>query len=183
MKAEAKKLMARAAAETNESKQEDEFRRARQIDGEADAKLLEAEAHVLRNRVRLIDQRIESAELATRAETSSEPKRLKANDILQIRVEGTPEKEPINGLFRLETSGTVPLGPRYGRIQLAGLTIEEAEDRLKVEMSKVLRAPVVWVTEGDFPQGQPASDLTLIETFMKELQQLRSEVSELRNRP
>ena len=54
---------------------------------------------------------------------------------LVIRVIGAPFDQPIDGYFRVESEGTVALGPAYGRVKVKGLTIEEAIEAIRKELS------------------------------------------------
>jgi len=60
---------------------------------------------------------------------------------LYIRVEGTPPEAPIRGLFPVEASGTIPLGPLYGRVYLAQLDPYSAERAIEEHLSSKLTAP------------------------------------------
>ena len=54
------------------------------------------------------------------------PYRIDIYDVLQIRVLGTLPDQPIDGFFLVEAEGIVTLGPAYGTVRVAGMTIEEA---------------------------------------------------------
>ncbi len=54
------------------------------------------------------------------------PYRIDIYDVLQIRVVGTLSDQPIDGFFLVEGEGIVTLGPAYGRVHVAGMTVEEA---------------------------------------------------------
>jgi hypothetical protein len=96
---------------------------------------------------------------------------------VQIRVVGTTPDNQIDGLFRVEPSGKVPLGPGYGRVQVAGLTFEDAETELRKKLMETLTNPEVMITAGEVTG--PA-DERLIESVVNELRQLRSDVNRLR---
>ncbi len=74
------------------------------------------------------------------------PYRIRPNDSVDIRVAGTLPDHPIDGPYAVEPSGQVPLGPKYGRVRLGGLTLEEAEDALEAHLEKSLREPKASVT-------------------------------------
>ncbi len=74
------------------------------------------------------------------------PYRIRPEDLLQIQVLGTMLDQPIDGNFTVEPSGTVPLGPAYGRVQVKGFTLEEAEAAITKHLEKVLTKPNVSVT-------------------------------------
>ena len=67
-------------------------------------------------------------------------------DFLFISVLGTILDQPIHGLFQVEPTGTVPLGPAYGRAQVQGLTLEGAEEAIAKKLREVLAKPDVQVT-------------------------------------
>ena len=54
------------------------------------------------------------------------PYRIDIYDVLQIRVLGTLLDQPIDGFYLVEGEGIVTLGPAYGTVRVAGMTIEEA---------------------------------------------------------
>ncbi|OKH13186.1 SLBB domain-containing protein [[Limnothrix rosea] IAM M-220] len=68
--------------------------------------------------------------------------RLDAGDTIQLEFFNTPE---YNGQYALEPFGTITL-PLVGRVDLRGLTIAEAGDRLAVAYAPELRFPEVDVT-------------------------------------
>ena len=47
-------------------------------------------------------------------------------DVLQIRAVGTLLDQPIDGFYLVEPNGQVALGPAYGRVDVKGLTWEQA---------------------------------------------------------
>ena len=61
-------------------------------------------------------------------------------DVLGISVPGAPQDQPIDNYFLVEPEGTVPLGPEYGRVQLKGLTLEEAQPAIDKAASRFDRA-------------------------------------------
>ena len=66
------------------------------------------------------------------------PHRIETFDVLLIRVSGALPEYPIDDAFPIDADGSVNLGPRYGRIKLVGLTIEEAEDEVRSQLSQLL---------------------------------------------
>ena len=69
-------------------------------------------------------------------------------DLLEIRVSGTLPDAPINDNFLVEPSGKVSLGPRYGRVVVAGLSLEDAEANVRQHLETILRQPMVSLTIG-----------------------------------
>jgi polysaccharide export outer membrane protein len=69
--------------------------------------------------------------------------RIGPSDILLIRALGTLRGQPINRAFPVEVDGTVILGAPYGRIRLAGFTVEEAEAEVTRILKMILDHPTV----------------------------------------
>src|SRR5688572_4647624 len=66
------------------------------------------------------------------------PHRLEALDVILIRVLGAFPEQPLDDTYSIDSDGTVNLGPTYGRVRIAGLTIEEAEEAIRDQLAKVL---------------------------------------------
>jgi polysaccharide export outer membrane protein len=64
------------------------------------------------------------------------PYKIKPLDDLFIQVLGTPEPEPIRGVFQVAPEGTVRLGPTYGAVALTDLTIDEATRAIEAHLKK-----------------------------------------------
>jgi polysaccharide biosynthesis/export protein len=77
------------------------------------------------------------------------PQRVEKLDELQIDVAGVHEDAPINGLFKVDSDGEISLGPLYGRVEIAGLTVKEAIQRIEQHLGKLLREPQVALTISD----------------------------------
>jgi protein involved in polysaccharide export with SLBB domain len=56
-----------------------------------------------------------------------------------------------SGPRRVEASGSVSLGPPFGRINVAGLTFDEAEAAIRSRLVEFFREPLVAVTPGESP--------------------------------
>jgi tetratricopeptide (TPR) repeat protein/protein involved in polysaccharide export with SLBB domain len=86
---------------------------------------------------------------ATKPRAATEPpakaKGIEPLDVLTIWANGTLLDQPVRGRFLVEPSGKVLLGPAYGRVEVKGLTIEEAEKAIKKKLDEILRAPEVEV--------------------------------------
>ncbi len=63
------------------------------------------------------------------------PYRIDIYDVLQVRVTGTTPDQPIDNYFLVEAEGVVTLGPTYGRVRVAGMTIEEATEAIRKQLS------------------------------------------------
>jgi polysaccharide export outer membrane protein len=75
-------------------------------------------------------------------------------DVVTILVEGTPEQAPISGAFGVEPGGIVQLGFEYGAVKVSGLTIEEAEERIREHLLNILREPQVYVNLAEIQSAQ-----------------------------
>jgi protein involved in polysaccharide export with SLBB domain len=81
-----------------------------------------------------------------RQPSTRSPYRIKPGDELYVDVQGALPDAPIDGKFVVEQEGTLPLGAVYGRADVAGLTVLEAEAAVKELLSKVLSSAEVQVT-------------------------------------
>lgn len=75
-----------------------------------------------------------------------EPYKIGIGDYLCIRAAFTLPDCPIDGIYRVEPNGTVPLPPAYGRAKVDGLSLVEAEKAIANKLNEVLRNPEVSVT-------------------------------------
>jgi polysaccharide export outer membrane protein len=73
------------------------------------------------------------------------PYRVDIYDVLQIRVMGATPDQPIDGYFLVEAEGIVTLGPTYGRVRVAGMTIDETTEAIRKQLSVTLSRPDVSV--------------------------------------
>ena len=67
-------------------------------------------------------------------------------DSLLIRVSGTPPDEPIDGIYAIEPEGTINLGPFYGSVAVAGMTLDQARVALESLLKKTIKEPKVSVS-------------------------------------
>ncbi len=74
------------------------------------------------------------------------PYKIEPLDYLGINVNGTLRDQPILGTYGVEPGGGVNLGPSYGRVQVSGLTLEEASEAINHQLSRTLKQPQVSVT-------------------------------------
>ncbi|MEX2168860.1 MAG: sigma-70 family RNA polymerase sigma factor [Pirellulales bacterium] len=97
-------------------------------------------------------------DLASRphAQPSSKPVKtvVEPGDLLTIRALNLEPGNPINEDYRVETWGTVALGPTYGRVKAEGLTVLEAEEAIKKHLAEKFENPIVQVTMGR--QAEPS---------------------------
>lgn len=73
------------------------------------------------------------------------PYRIDIYDVLQIRAVGTLLDQPLDGFFLVEGEGIVTLGPAYGRVRVAGMTVEQAAATIRHKLEEVLQKPDVSV--------------------------------------
>jgi polysaccharide export outer membrane protein len=87
------------------------------------------------------------------------PYHLEIYDVLQIDVVGTLLDQPIMGQYLIEAEGVVDLGPAYGKVRVAGMTVDEATRAITIHLKKILRRPEVSVrllrSTGLQPIGPP----------------------------
>ena len=90
------------------------------------------------------------------------PYRIDIYDVLQIRVLGTLLDQPIDNFYLVEGQGIVSLGPAYGTVRVAGMTIEEANGTITAKLQQVLRQPEVSVQLARTAGTQPITGQYLI---------------------
>jgi polysaccharide biosynthesis/export protein len=74
------------------------------------------------------------------------PYRIDIYDVLQIKAVGVlPEPNDISGFFLVEGEGVVTLGPAYGRVRVAGMTIDEATTAIITRLKQLFAKPEVSV--------------------------------------
>jgi protein involved in polysaccharide export with SLBB domain len=64
---------------------------------------------------------------------------------LSINVAGALLDQPIDGVYSVEATGTVALGPAYGRVQVGGMTLEAAQAAIQKKLEEILSKPEVQV--------------------------------------
>jgi RNA polymerase sigma factor (sigma-70 family) len=114
--------------------------------------------------------------------------RIRPGDRLSIRATNTLPNDPIDGVFTVEASGKVALGPSYGRVQIDRLTLEEAEEMIQQRLGKILRSnPSVSVTRHIPVDADPPDRVRVLERRVQQLESdlraLRQVVDDLRRKP
>jgi RNA polymerase sigma factor (sigma-70 family) len=104
----------------------------------------------------------------------AEKDRIHPGDRLQIQASNTPPEYPIKGVFRVEPGGTIALGLGYGRIDVKGQTLEEAEARVRQFLRTILKDPDVSITRHD-----PVPD-ERVQALEGRVRQLEEEIRNLR---
>ncbi len=75
------------------------------------------------------------------------PYRAEVFDVLQIRA-NAPADQPIDNFYMVEAEGTVNLGPQYGQVRVAGMTLEEIRSELDKWLRNYLNDPNPSVSVG-----------------------------------
>jgi len=73
------------------------------------------------------------------------PYRLEPLDIVQIESENVLPDYPISGEYQIDASGRVNLGNQYGKVTIAGMTIDESETAIQDKLLELLVNPVTTV--------------------------------------
>lgn len=73
------------------------------------------------------------------------PYNLRSLDVLTIQATGTLPESPIAGVYPIEPGGNVNLGPPYGLVKVAGMTVIEAQAEIEAHLKNYLREPIVTV--------------------------------------
>jgi polysaccharide export outer membrane protein len=68
--------------------------------------------------------------------TPKPPYRVEPLDVLLVQATDVLPDQPISGPFGVEPEGTLNLGPSYGSVQVAGLTLEEAQNAALAQLKK-----------------------------------------------
>jgi protein involved in polysaccharide export with SLBB domain len=102
-------------------------------------------------------------------------KGLQPGDRVNIQVTGTLPNQPIHGVFQVEATGHVALGPGYGRVQVKGMNLVEAEAAVVKHLLPLLREVSVSVTRFD-----PVIAEAKTRDLERRVQQLEKELRELR---
>ena len=71
------------------------------------------------------------------------PHKLEVFDVVLTRVTGTFPDEPIGEPYTVDPEGKIDLGPSYGRVKVVGLTIDEAQEKVRRHLSQILQDPGV----------------------------------------
>lgn len=108
--------------------------------------------------------------------------RIRPGDLLNIKLR--PDDRlggPTNGVYRVEPSGKIPLGPGVGRVDVKGLTLEEAEKAIRERLVRPGGELAVQVTR-PLPSGADAELEHRVRQLENEVRTLRSLVEELQKK-
>ena len=89
------------------------------------------------------------------------PYHIENYDVLQINVLNTLIDQPINNYFIVD-EGKINLGPAYGWVRVAGMTIDEATAVIRKHLQDILRQPEVSVTLARASGLQPVTGPYLV---------------------
>jgi hypothetical protein len=129
-----------------------------------------------RGQVKSENEKAQAADNKKEANRPAEDDRIRPGDRLHIAAADVIPNAPINGVFRVEPRGTVALGIPYGRVQVKGLTLEEAESAIQRYLAQnvVKGGGTILVTRYD-----PMTD-DKGQTLEKRVQILEEEMAALR---
>jgi protein involved in polysaccharide export with SLBB domain len=105
--------------------------------------------------------------------------RIQPGDRLFIHVANTLPGYPIHAVYRVEPSGKVALGPVYGRVAVAGGSLEDAEAKIQAHLGEIFRNPYASVTRYD-PVANGGGGPDPVLALERRVQQLEEELRELR---
>jgi hypothetical protein len=72
-------------------------------------------------------------------------RKLQPYDAIRVEAAGVLPEQPLADQFQVEEAGTVPLGPTYGRVKVAGMTVLEAQEAIEKKLEKVVQDAEVQV--------------------------------------
>ena len=90
------------------------------------------------------------------------PYRLRAMDAIALQVQGVPADMPISGVYPIEPGGLVRLGPRYGAVPVAGMTVEQAEGAIREHLKATVKEPVVTASLAEMATKQQIAGQHLV---------------------
>jgi hypothetical protein len=87
-------------------------------------------------------------EIAQRAQSAKQPNPdlLQPGDVVVLQVKGALPEDPLWSDYRIESMGTIALGPTYGRVEIAGYDLLDAEEEITKHLRKILEKPAVQLT-------------------------------------
>jgi polysaccharide export outer membrane protein len=91
-----------------------------------------------------------------------QPYRIAIYDVLQIQSTFTIPDHPIDANYLVDAEGDVDLGPTYGKIKVAGMTIEEAKQIIAKKLVVVLQKTEVSVQLAKTSDMQPVTGQYLV---------------------
>jgi RNA polymerase sigma factor (sigma-70 family) len=111
--------------------------------------------------------------------------KLGPRDTIRISVRNAFPDSPLADDYTIEPMGTVALGPVYGRVNVKGMTVLEAEEAIKKHLAKIIEDPQLQVTLSE--KQSSVRDLQNLESVVEKLRaesnDLQKQLDELRRRP
>jgi polysaccharide export outer membrane protein len=117
------------------------------------------------NKVVLPPYVIESPDLLTIDAIHIVPKQpyhLRPFDMVAIQVQEVPPQAPIAGVFPVGADGKIVLGPQYGSLYVAGMTIDELQTALKKYLQTFLKNPELTANLADSAAKQQIAGQHLV---------------------
>lgn len=74
------------------------------------------------------------------------PHRLEPFDAILVRVSGVGLEAPIQDAFYVDPEGKIDLGATYGRLSVAGMTVDEAQAAIRRHLAQLIDEPEVTVS-------------------------------------
>jgi Polysaccharide biosynthesis/export protein len=97
---------------------------------------------------------------------------IKPDHVLKVDALGTYADAPIKGLYLVDPSGDVSLGPPYGKVHVGGMTGNEAEAAVQGRLKKYLATPDVTVSIAGW---RDSWELNRIQELESEIERLKQE--------
>ena len=73
------------------------------------------------------------------------PYLLRTGDVLSLQAQGTLPDAPVAGPFAIEPGGNLNLGVPYGSVKVTGMTVDNAQKKILLQLKKFLQQPLVAV--------------------------------------
>jgi hypothetical protein len=144
----------------------------------AERDLLAAKAEQMRRQRATMQQTDEPSAFTPAAASWPSTDVLQPSDRVMIHAVGVSESDPIAREYVVEPNGSVALGPTYGRVQISGLSAEEAERAIVVHLEQMFKAPKVQITHADGAVRQ-----TELESLREDVRALRALLEGFRREP
>jgi len=106
--------------------------------------------------------------------------RIQPGNLLAVQVLGMSSDRPLKSVVRVQEDGQIMLGPRYGSVEVANLTLEQAEKEVEHRLSNVFASLDVAITHAGWHLLSPEEELLLrLDQLEKDVQELEAAISDL----